>query len=1190
MESFLDQLAASPELFELSRTPLVLTLLATTWQGEPLPRQRFKIYARLIELLIEKHPQMRHRASHAEGGPLPATEVTTLFAAVAYRLRVQEPTGTVTKPEMRTLIVESMTDYDVLGYEHPAARRAAEAVLTMAEDEIGLIVSHGAGTVGFLHRVVLDHMAGQYLATLPAAAQAEAVGRLVGEPAWRDVLLTLLSSQVNPHATEPLLAAALESGHGPWADLDGHELLAEALAAGVPLTPRSQTAHLQRLVDRVENHPSLAHRAQLVAALVATLTTQPARRLLIPIMKRWLTAVRPRPAPAMWALRDLDVADEVAFEHLRWGIRNPDDDVKVNAALAIAHRFGGQPQFVDDLVEITATGPTSATQAAAVLALGEGWAQDPATIRLIDWACRQPSLPLRTVGLYLLQRRPHWRRQPAQRRLRRDAVPTGGACAGAVLAPPGGLRPWSVAYGGLVDLAASHDAHAADFAWETLTTNGRRGGNRTLAWYLACHTYAGDNRFKQWVAEQLRDPEQHNLILYNVGMIPQQWRDDPAFAQALRPYVEAELAGVDAYAVAADLATSLPPAEASALLLAGLDAWRPYAAARTLTERYLDHDNVRTTLVDRLRGTYAQAAPLAGVALEVLGPREGFTVLVSLLRHRQDKMSAQEQVVVATAVANAWTQLTNAAREPGAEGESAREVIANYDPTELARRCTAVDPHPFAWHVPAVITAWPEQSAVQEFADALLLDIRPIVSGIPDVIPVAILRAYCGRTDEPSQKILTKTLDLLRHLEPELREVLAYELARSPLPPSDLIDLIGDWTAEPDNEVRRNRLIGLTQSISRHHQVHEDRAGTHAEIWEMEWLRRQIKDNLCAYGPEHEELRQLAWIGMLILGDLTLSDGVVETIGYAGQLPGVRLHGYDSDVDPILVDLVAANWQRLHAHFGDDLFHRLTSTSDRRGSTVDEQRRHVLSALATVASRYPSVAEMIRSEAASNAGLRQDRRFLLWAKDENRGDEEVLRALAMHLGEGTDQAQADIRDALLDRDSWNVPDDTFRAVLLDPEAPAGRGGPERHREGGRLRSALPARCRICRRPPGPRTVVSRRPRGSRTPRLDRGALACAGRGRLTRPAGCRGPRPHPPTYRPLRHVPAIVHQAAPATSAPRHRRRRGVPTCSSRADGHLRGQPHLRGCVGRTDGSVRRPATAATRLPLRRHPAPRWRP
>ena len=63
MGDFLDQLAATPELAELSRSPLFLTLLAATWRGEPLPLQRFKIYNRLVELLVEKHPQMRQRAS-----------------------------------------------------------------------------------------------------------------------------------------------------------------------------------------------------------------------------------------------------------------------------------------------------------------------------------------------------------------------------------------------------------------------------------------------------------------------------------------------------------------------------------------------------------------------------------------------------------------------------------------------------------------------------------------------------------------------------------------------------------------------------------------------------------------------------------------------------------------------------------------------------------------------------------------------------------------------------------------------------------------------------------------------------------------------------------------------------------------------------------------------------------------------
>ena len=302
VEPFLDQLAATPELAEMSRSPLFLTLLAATWQGEPLPRQRFKIYARLVELLIEKHPQMRQRSSHAYGGPLTAAEATTLFAAVAYRLRAKDTAGTATKSEMRKLIVESMTDDEVLGFEQPAARRIADGVLTMAENEFGIIVSHGAGSFGFLHRIVLDHLAGQYLAALPAYTQLQAVQQFVHDPSWRDVLLALLSAQVSPHATERLLSAALGASDQPWADVNGHELLAEALAAGVKLTPKTQTGYLNLLVERVEGHPVLRHRANLITALVGTMASHSARSHLFPIVKRWLTAPRPDPSPTMWAL------------------------------------------------------------------------------------------------------------------------------------------------------------------------------------------------------------------------------------------------------------------------------------------------------------------------------------------------------------------------------------------------------------------------------------------------------------------------------------------------------------------------------------------------------------------------------------------------------------------------------------------------------------------------------------------------------------------------------------------------------------------------------------------------------------------------------------------------------------------------------------------------------------------------
>ncbi|GII34160.1 NACHT domain-containing protein [Planotetraspora mira] len=1015
VEPFLDQLAATPELVELSRSPLFLTLLAATWQGEPLPRQRFKIYARLVELLIEKHPQMRQRASHARGALLTATEMTTLFAAVAYRLRVKDPAGAVTKPEMRRLIVESMTDDEVLGYSKHDARKIADAVLAMAEDEFGLIVSHGAGALGFLHRVVLDHLAGQYLATLPADEQVKDVQQFIHDPAWRDVLLALLAEQVSPHATESLLTAALDTGGHRWADVDGYELLAEALAAGVKLTPKSHTAYSNRLVERIETHPSLRHRANLITALVGTLASHSARSHLLPIMKRWLTA--PLPVfSTMWELRDLDIADEVAAEYLLWGIRHPEDHVKINAARSIAHRFGGQPSLVDRLVAFAEAGPSSATQAAAILALGNGWAGTPDTIRLIDWARRQPSTPLRVVGLHLLQRgspsgdaalfRPEERDWLLLLLRREDHL----------------LGPWPVA--DLVNIAATGNAQAADFALETLTTNGRTGGARRLAWTLACNAFADDSRFKAWVAAELAEPKGHGLILYDIGMIPQQWCVDPAFAQALHPYVDAKLRE-PAYNVAG-LATAMPPDDARKVLLRSLDTWRPYTAARNLVERYADDEHVRTALTSRLRGDYTRAAPMAGVAIDMLGPKEGFAVLVSLLR--QPGKRGEEPVVVAQAVADAWKRFEDAAREAGTEGEAARDVLATYDPAELSMLCMAVNSRPLMWHVPAVITAWPGQPAVQEFADKLFHDPKAINSGISDAIPVTILRAYCGRTDDPSRRILDKTLNLLKHIEPELREVLAFGLARSSLAANELIDVMAEWRNEPDTEVRRNAFIGLTQAIKRHQQAHNNVGGADTLTAEMKWLRKEIKDELCAYGLELEERRQLAWIGMLMLEDLTLSDGIQETIGHSGQAPGVKLDVlYDGDVDQILVDLVAENWERLRVHFGDDLFQRLKG------------RRHVMSALATVASRYPAIAEMLRGEAGTDAALRQDRHFLLWAKEENRGSEGVLRALVARL-DGTALRRHDqVLDSVLDRDSWNVSDEAFKVILTEGAIDAGSG-------------------------------------------------------------------------------------------------------------------------------------------------------
>jgi hypothetical protein len=115
--------------------------------------------------------------------------------------------------------------------------------------------------------------------------------------------------------------------------------------------------------------------------------------------------------------------------------------------------------------------------------------------------------------------------------------------------------------------------------------------------------------------------------LYNPATIPDAWKEDAEFAKKLQPYVAQEIVGVSP-GPAAHLASTLDAAASRDALLKGLNAWRPYSAARALAQDHLDNQTVRDALIGRLRGNFKQAASMAGVATTVLGMSEGFSVLL----------------------------------------------------------------------------------------------------------------------------------------------------------------------------------------------------------------------------------------------------------------------------------------------------------------------------------------------------------------------------------------------------------------------------------------------------------------------------------------------------------------------------------------------------------------------------------
>lgn len=1100
VEPFLAELARLPELSVLARTPLMLALLATTWQGEPLPPRRYELYRAIVHQLVARHPKMRRRSSNAGDRPLTDDDFTTLIEAVAYRFRSEGLTGPVAIQDMRKVLQDALCDEEVLSYPPHEARRMASAALDMGEGEFGLLVPQGAGHVGFVHRVVRDQLAGQRLGKLAITDQVEVFNARNGDPAWTDVLLSALKEQRNPPTVADLLDRVLAAAVRPeWpeivlGDQSAHQLLANALAADVGLSPRKVSEYLHLVIHEVDSSPSLEHRASLITALVKACAKPSLRPHLLPTFKRWLDATRPFPSPALSTLHDLPIPDARAALLLVRGMRSDSGEARANAATAYAHRFGHPKdpipashrarrpkrhgsietktgteagsslppdQARNGVIELICQGPTSGTQAAGLLALGLGWPDEQQTHEHLEWGRRQLRASIRTTALYLTVQA-----QPGAQI--RDIVDSGEiewimrALYEESWLPE---HTWTAMTYQLVEQAVAESegterAEIADLVLDTLRTNGATGGNRHLSWSLACRVLADDDRLRDWVIAELTNDRDRPLILYNLDLIPEQWRQHPAMTEALAIYVSNEI--TDVFGSAVQLASSLPPAQAREGLLKGLDAFRPWSAARRLFDNFGEDPEVRAELFARLADDN-QAGRFSSLALDLLGVEAGFeriyTLLVASLQSGA-ALRGEDQVLLAESVATAWRRIRDIvdSRDGASPGPDqnrpavasdddvaqSRRVLATFQEEDICSVCMEVSTSGLGWHIADMIYTWPDLTV--DYAIDALSDDRHVTEGIDDTIHSVVLRAHTERPCPDSLRVLDLALDLMRFLEPGLREVLVHELCLSDLTPAELLDVLSGWKNDKDNGVRRTAAVGITRALARAETLRRA-SGATVEIPELEQWRSSVRADLCSYGPSMDENRQNAWVSMLLLGDLDLIGGLRETIGEATE-PGIRLTDIHGNPDELLVDLVAQNWAQLSEHFGENLLPRLSHS---HGNPKEAPKRilDTVQALAHAADKNPDVAQVVHQyvagadddEASRASGqIRGDLRWappvIDWRKREGGGDrntlEQVLRAgddASTHIGPDVDRVTRWALTQLLDIDSWTIDIDEFRACV-----------------------------------------------------------------------------------------------------------------------------------------------------------------
>jgi len=195
------------------------------------------------------------------------------------------------------------------------------------------------------------------------------------------------------------------------------------------------------------------------------------------------------------------------------------------------------------------------------------------------------------------------------------------------------------------------------------------------------------------------------------------------------------------------------------------------------------------------------------------------------------------------------------------------------------------------------------------------------------------------------EEMRQKVAELLTPLAKDLRTQIVSQLP-SCGDSNFALELLQKWDSEGEFEVKTLACINYNTLIR---EKNED----------VQSSLKQLGDMIPCYGMDHEERRQAALAGLLVLGALDILKEKTETTGYKGQPVEIDITA-GLTKNRVLLDCIGKHWDYLKESLQSD-FSRLF----RRSETSFEFWSH----LALVGAHYPTLAHDILAEANQQPNL-----------------------------------------------------------------------------------------------------------------------------------------------------------------------------------------------------------------------------
>ena len=408
VKQFFQQLEHSGRLQSLAGNPLLLHgMLTVAARQIILPNTRFRLFQRLIEILLDVHPNRRATAAaevKSRSRIFSTDDVRSdALAKLAFEVQVRGADAGIDRGDARLVIEDFLADPDVgPAWSREQARLGARELTDVDADTSGLLVERGPDQLAFCHAAFREHLAGLALATRRLEDQIKFVSSHADEPRWRGPILALLQSLKRRVDVDRILEAIRDRQEGKPDSMDRRLLLADgAFATASDSGAIGRQAALGSL-DRIESGTDDAERLELLGLALDGPRTGPIGEAIVTRLGRWWPGVTEW-QPNLYAQLGRWCPREELAQTLQLALVG--DRNQLAAAASLATAFGGNADVGNRLKEIAHESMNPWVTAAALDALSRGW---PSTDGLDSWlleAERSPSVQLRGVAALALYRR-----------------------------------------------------------------------------------------------------------------------------------------------------------------------------------------------------------------------------------------------------------------------------------------------------------------------------------------------------------------------------------------------------------------------------------------------------------------------------------------------------------------------------------------------------------------------------------------------------------------------------------------------------------------------------------------------------------------------------------------------------------------------------------------------------------------